>query len=163
MSSYFAEIEDDVQKLVESRSMGSDYIQKFETLLQIRHSKIPAAIRMYCLEEGTSQSTKVPVLGQLPHNNQIRPIDEKALDTYCESWTKKQKLNGEPLKLEWSIHPEKLGKVSFHVSLSLPAKTTVNRGCIVCLHECSYQRSCRVSWKSPDASSFEERRFCSRA
>lgn len=119
MDGYFINTPDEVRALVESKTSDSSFMKAFESLLQIKESRIPAAIRMYCLGEGNARPSTAPVVGQLPHDEGFRSIDERALDTYCESWNNRQRLSGEPLRLDWSMHPGRVGKVSFHVSLKL--------------------------------------------
>jgi hypothetical protein len=108
---------DQVRGLVEGNLTPATFIDSANELFDIRESSIPSAIRKYCLSEHTVKNGKVPVIGQLPHNGEFRSIDERALDMYCEAWNAHQSLVGEPLRIEWSTHPERIGKISFNVSL----------------------------------------------
>lgn len=87
-----------------------------EVLFSIKKAVVPAAIRKHRLGESNALQVKVPVVATLPHRGEMRHVDERALDMYCEAWTRQQALVGEPLRLEWHSGSE-LGRVSFVVSL----------------------------------------------
>ncbi len=108
---------DPVRDLVESNLTPSGFIDEAHKLFRIREATMPASHRKYRLGESGAQSTLVPVIGRLPHREGFRAIDERALDTYCKHWNDRQQLNGEPLRLEWSTHPDEVGKVSFSAIL----------------------------------------------
>ena len=108
---------DQVRELLESSATPQDYITKANELFKVREADIPSAIKKHCLGEQNNRSEKIPVIGYLPHNGGFRSIDERALDRYCESWNTRQLHRGEPLVLEWTGHPDAVGKVSFCVTL----------------------------------------------
>lgn len=108
---------DPVRELIESNHTPSNFIEQANSLFKVRESTIPGGIRKYRMGEHGGALTSVPVVGCLPHDKGFRAIDERALDMYCEAWNKRQQLNGEPMRIEWSTHPDAVGKVSFIVSL----------------------------------------------
>lgn len=108
---------DQVQALLESTVTPQDYITKANELFRVQEADIPAAIKKHRLGEQNNRNEKIPVIGYLPHKAGFRSIDERALDRYCESWNTRQSHRGEPLVLEWTGHPESIGKVSFCVTL----------------------------------------------
>ena len=112
------EVDDPVRKLVESRLTAEQYIDQAKTLFRIQEGQLPAAIRKYRIGEGNTRVTPMPVIGWLPHGGTFRAIDERALDIFCEHWTKRQAAAGEPIKLQWATHPVDISKVGFRVSLS---------------------------------------------
>ena len=107
---------DPVRELLEGNLTPSTYIDEANQLFRVQESTIPATIRKHRLGERYTE-TKMPVIGRLPHGQSFRAIDERALDVYCKNWNDRQQLHGEPLKLEWSTHPEQVGKISFNVTL----------------------------------------------
>lgn len=108
---------DSVEKLVESNLTPEQYLQSISNLFCVQESMLPIGIRKYRLGEGNARQVLVPCVGTLPHAKGLRSIDECALDTFCEYWSRKQALAGEPLRLEWSNHPEDVNKISFSCSL----------------------------------------------
>lgn len=108
---------DPVRELVEGNNPSSTFIDASNELFNVRHSTLPPGIRKHRLGERNAKSETFPVVGYLPHNEGFRAIDEKALDMYCEAWNTRQSLQGEPLKIEWSNHPDQVGKVCFTVVL----------------------------------------------
>ncbi len=105
-----------IEELLEA-DLGSEiFIDRVNEMFKVRESTLPKGIKKYRLGEGTSVEVNVPVVGMMPEGADSAKC-EKALDKYCESWTKRQALNGEPLKLEWSYNPTQVGKVCFSVIL----------------------------------------------
>jgi len=108
---------DPVRALFESKVGSEQYLKEANDLFSIRESVVPSSIRKHRLGDENRRNVNVPVLGELPHMSGFRSIDEKALDRYCESWNTRQAFEGEPMKLSWSTHPSREGKVSFSVIL----------------------------------------------
>lgn len=108
---------DPVRELVEGNLTPSTFIDEATRLFRVQSSTVPAGIRKHRLGERNARQEQVPVVGYLPHGRDFRAIDERALDAFCKHWNDRQQLQGEPLKLEWSNHPDQVGKVSFHVIL----------------------------------------------
>jgi polyhydroxyalkanoate synthesis regulator phasin len=112
------ETPDPVRTLAESKISHGSYVEKAERLFNVRHSIAPASLAKYYQGEGKLCETKLPVVCRLPHTEGFRQIDEKALDRYCEAWNAVQESNGEPVKIDWSVHPDDTnGKVSFKAIL----------------------------------------------
>ena len=114
---HFNEARDPVDDLVYGGLTGEKYIEAASRLFSVQESVMPLGIRKYRLGEGNARQTMVPCVGKLPHAGGFRPIDERALDVFCEGWNRKQRQQGEPLRIEWSAHPDAVGKVSFTCSL----------------------------------------------
>jgi regulator of replication initiation timing len=112
------EVDDPVRKLYESGSSPEQYIEQALVLFRIQQGNLPTAIRKYRIGEGNTKVTAMPVIGYLPHGGGFRAIDERALDRFCEHWTRRQAVAGEPIKLQWTTHPTDLSKVGFSASLS---------------------------------------------
>lgn len=108
---------DPVRGLVESNLTPVTFIDEANALFNIREATVPPGIRKFCLGERNAKSITVPVIGRLPHGGGFRAIDERALDAYCTHWNDRQQLQGEPLRIGWSNHPDGVGKVSFNVVL----------------------------------------------
>lgn len=106
-----------VRELVEGNLTPSTYIDEANMLFKVQEATVPPGIRKHRLGERNARSSTVPVIARLPHNEGFRAVDERALDMYCKHWNDRQQLQGEPLKLEWSNHPDQVGKVSFNVIL----------------------------------------------
>lgn len=111
------EPEDAVTSLVQGRLTGEQYLEAASRLFKVQEGMLPLGIRKYRLGEGNARQTMIPVIAMLPHRHGFRAIDERALDTFCEHWTKRQALQGEPLRLEWTNHPSDMNKVGFTVVL----------------------------------------------
>lgn len=109
--------DDPVRDLVEGKLSPATFIDEANALFRVQESTVPPGIRKHRLGERNARWSTVPVIGRLPHNNGFRAIDERALDMYCEAWNSRQQLQGEPMRLEWSTHPDQVGKVSFNVVL----------------------------------------------
>jgi hypothetical protein len=92
---------------------GERLIEAFNKLFRVQLGMLPLGIRKYRLGEGNARQTLVPVVAILPHNYGFRAIDERVLDAFCEAWTKRQQLQGEPFRLEWTIHPTDANKIGF--------------------------------------------------
>lgn len=108
---------DEVRELVEGNLTPTTYLSQATQLFRVQEATIPAGIRKYRLGERNAKQASAPVIGYLPHRRGFRAIDERALDAYCKHWNDRQELQGEPLKLEWSNHPEDVNKISFNVIL----------------------------------------------
>lgn len=89
------------------------YIEQAKKLFKVQEAMMPLGMRKYRLGEGNARQVLVPVIGMLPHQHGFRVIDERALDAFCEAWTRRQALDGEPLRLEWTTHPTDVNKVGF--------------------------------------------------
>ena len=112
------EVDDPVRTLVESGATPEQYLERAKTLFRIQEGQLPMAIRKYRLGEGNTKVTVMPVVGWLPHGGSFRAVDERALDTFCEHWNKRQASAGEPIRLKWFSHPTDISKVGFTVTLS---------------------------------------------
>lgn len=108
---------DPVDDLVHGGLVGEKFIEAAMRVFRVQESIMPLGIRKYRLGEGNARQTMVPCVGTLPHAAGFRPVDERALDVFCESWNRRQRQQGEPLCIEWSAHPDAVGKVSFTCSL----------------------------------------------
>ena len=108
---------DPVRELVEGNLTPSTYLDEANMLFKVQEATVPPGIRKHRLGERNARSSTVPVIGRLPHTEGFRAVDERALDMYCSHWNDRQQLQGEPLKLEWSNHPDDVNKVSFSVIL----------------------------------------------
>ena len=109
----FKEQVDEVWSLVEGGLTRDQYLEKAARVFQIQESIMPLGIRKYRLGEGNAKQTLVPCIGWLPHHGSFRPVDERALDVFCENWNRRQAQSGEPMRLEWTVHPSDQGKVGF--------------------------------------------------
>lgn len=115
----FDESIDPIQALLESGKSASDYITEANKLFNIRESTLPQGIRKH--RHGANAlvaEQRIPVKGRLTHGHAPRALDERALDLYVRHWSKRQKFEAEPLKLEWSLHPESVDLISFMVKES---------------------------------------------
>lgn len=108
---------DEVRELLEGNLTPTTYLSQASQLFRIQEATIPAGIRKHRLGERNARQASAPVIGYLPHRGAFRAVDERALDQYCKHWNDRQELQGEPLKLEWSNHPEAINKISFNVVL----------------------------------------------
>jgi|SRR6478736_569401 len=108
---------DPIRELLEGGLSPSTYISQANSLFRIREAIVPKGIRKHRLGESNAQSSMMPVIGYLPHRSGFRALDERALDTYCKHWSERQALQGEPLRLEWSNHPDDVNKISFNAIL----------------------------------------------
>jgi hypothetical protein len=111
------EEKDAVQDLMQGGLTGERFLEAAMQVFQVQRSMLPLGIRKYRLGEGSARQTLVPCIGMLPHKFGFRALDERALDAFCEGWTRQQALAGEPLRLEWSNHPLDANKIGFNVSL----------------------------------------------
>lgn len=114
---HFKENRDPVEDLVHGGLMGEKFLEAASRVFSVKESIMPLGIRKYRLGEGNARQTMVPCVGVLPHEGAFRPVDERALDAFCETWNRKQRQQGEPLCIQWSAHPDSVGKVSFTCSL----------------------------------------------
>lgn len=108
---------DPVRDMVEGSLTPATFVEQANKLFKVREATLPPGIRKHRLGEAGRRGETIPVVGYLPHTSGFREIDERALDMYCEAWNSRQALHGEPLRLEWSTHPDQVGKVSFNVVL----------------------------------------------
>jgi hypothetical protein len=104
---------DPVRDMVEGRLTGEQFIEQASKVFKVQQSMLPLGIRKYRLGEGSARQTLVPCIGMLPHQHGFRAIDERALDAFCEHWSKRQQMAGEPLRLEWTTHPTDVNKIGF--------------------------------------------------
>lgn len=104
---------DPVEELLEAGHTGEQLIEAASKLFRVQEGILPMGIRKYRLGEGNARQTLVPVIGMLPHKHGFRAVDERALDAFCEAWTKRQQIAGEPLRLEWTNHPTDCNKIGF--------------------------------------------------
>lgn len=111
------DVVDPVRDLVEGTLTPATFVEEANKLFKVREATLPPGIRKHRLGESDRHTQTIPVVGYLPHGAGFRELDERALDMYCEAWNGRQALQGEPLRLEWSTHPDQVGKVSFNVVL----------------------------------------------
>ncbi len=111
------ESNDPVEELLESNLSMNEFVESVNIMFRVKESSMPTAIKKYRVSEGIGTMQNVPCVATLPHNHGFRPVDERVLDTYCKHWNSRQAMSGEPLRLEWSTHPDAMGKVSFNVTL----------------------------------------------
>lgn len=109
----FIEDFDAVKELTRESLTSEQLLARSMDVFQVRESMLPLGIRKHRLGEGNAKQTRVPCVGRLPHSFGFRPVDERALDAFCEAWTRRQQIAGEPLRLEWSTHPSEEGRISF--------------------------------------------------
>lgn len=107
------EVTDPVAELVREGLTSEQLLSRAAEVFQVRESMLPLGIRKHRLGEGNAKQTLVPCVGRLPHRFGFRPVDERALDSFCEAWTRRQQIMGEPLRLEWVTHPSEEGKIGF--------------------------------------------------
>lgn len=108
------EDEDPVYSLVESRVSSSTFIEAANKLFNVREATLPSALRKF----GVGKVMSVPMKARVPHGNEIRAIDEQAFDAYVKHWNEKQMLvYGEPIKIDWYVHPTEVGVVGFKATL----------------------------------------------
>lgn len=107
------EAADPVEELLSAGLTGEQFLEAASKLFRVQEGLLPMGIRKYRLGEGSARQTLVPVIAMLPHQHGFRAVDERALDTFCEAWTKRQALAGEPLRLEWTTHPTDVNKIGF--------------------------------------------------
>jgi len=109
--------DDPVESLNESTLSASEYIEKANSLFNVKFSVIPPGLKKHRLGENYRAVAMVPTVAFLPHKRSIRYEDETALDKYTKCWNMQQRLSGEPYKLSWSPHPDAQNKISFHLEL----------------------------------------------
>jgi hypothetical protein len=107
------EAADPVEELMGRGLTNEQFLGSASKLFRVQEGMLPMGIRKYRLGEGSARQTMVPVIGMLPHRHGFRAVDERALDAFCEAWTKRQQMAGEPLRLEWTTHPTDVNKISF--------------------------------------------------
>ena len=107
------EVVDPVEELMSRRLTNEQFVASASKLFSIQEGMLPMGIRKYRLGEGNARQTVIPVVGMLPHRHGFRAVDERALDAFCEAWTRRQQLAGEPLRLEWASHPTDVNKIGF--------------------------------------------------
>jgi hypothetical protein len=109
----YVEEVDPVQTLVEAGLTNEQFVEEASKLFKIQQSLLPLGIRKHRLGEGNARQMLVPCIGTLPAKGGFRAVDERALDMFCEAWSKRQAIQGEPLRLEWVNHPTDINKVGF--------------------------------------------------
>lgn len=107
--------EDPVLEMMSARHTPQQFIDEAKVLFSIKESVMPPTIRKHRLDVSVRET--IPMVGYLPHKGSFRSIDERALDRFVKHWNDRQSMTGEPLKLEWSCHPDSENKVSFSVIL----------------------------------------------
>jgi hypothetical protein len=108
--------QDPVDDMMKQTLSPQTFIDKCNEIFQVKYSSLPPAIMKYKLQEGFSLN-KIPVFCTLPHGGAPRRIDELALDSYVRHWNDKQKIKGEPFKINWDLHPDSINKITFKVEL----------------------------------------------
>jgi len=104
---------DHVQQLLHANLTSEQYVQRALQLFKVQEGMLSAGIRKYRLGEGNARQVLIPIIGYLPHRLGFRAVDERALDAFCEAWTRRQAAEGEPLRLEWTGHPTDTNKIGF--------------------------------------------------
>lgn len=115
-----SESTDPIQELLENYyESGSIDFDSINSLFKIKFAKIPVELGKYKLGESIDKTgyTKVPMKGQLPNCRNFCESSEKVLDLYVESWNRRKKLSGEPVRLTWEVDPCKLGSFGFSATL----------------------------------------------
>jgi hypothetical protein len=110
------DFEDPVDLLLDESLSPQEYLNKCDVIFGIKYASLPPAIMKYKINEGLSIN-KIPVSCKLPHLNAPRRIDEIALDTFVKNWNDKQRMAGEPFKLNWDLHPDSANKITFKLEL----------------------------------------------
>ena len=110
------ENDDPVDHLIGENLSPKEFIDRCNDVFNIRYATLPSGIMKYKVQEGLSIN-KIPVHCILPHTSAPRRIDEIALDSFVTHWNNKQKIMGEPFKLNWDNHPEAINKITFKVEL----------------------------------------------
>lgn len=108
---------DPVQDLMRAGLTSEQFCEQALTLFKVQQAMLPMSLRKYRLGEGSAKQTFVPCIGMLPHKQGFRAVDERALDSFCEHWSRRQQIEGEPLRLEWTTHPTDTNKIGFTVAL----------------------------------------------
>ncbi len=109
--------EQNVIESLMSEGLGAEqFVERSNSIFQVKHAMLPASVKKYNLEEGSSLNVEIPVVGMMPEGIDASSC-ERALDEYCTHWSAKQALKGEPLKLDWSYNPTQTGKISFSAIL----------------------------------------------
>lgn len=112
-----ADDDDIVTDLVNSRFAPTEYLNQAAEVFSVQEGAVSRGVRRLVLTEGVSADIQVPVSGELPHDMGFRSIDEKALDLYCESWNKKRLLEGNPLRISWSVDPTTDAGIIFETTM----------------------------------------------
>jgi hypothetical protein len=107
------DVGDPVRMLVAGGLTNEEYVTQATKLFRVQQSTLPRGVRKYRLGEGHGRIVTVPCIGYLPSGKAFRAIDERAMDMFCEAWTKRQQIEGEPIRLEWVQHPGDQSKVCF--------------------------------------------------
>lgn len=113
-SLHYTDDADTIRDLLESNLLPTQFIEQFNKILDVRHSDVPPGIKKHKLGEH-AVSGQIPVKGRLPHGRSIRALDEQALDRYVRFWNGHQRLNGEPMKIQWNAHPSEECVVGFSI------------------------------------------------
>ena len=113
---YYTDDSDVVSQMLESSLTPMSYLEQASKVFQIRESTVPAGIKKHRhgANSLTTQQT-IPVKARLPHGGSPRALDEQALDLYVRYWNKNQRLNGEPMKIEWHAHPSEQSVIAFSI------------------------------------------------
>jgi hypothetical protein len=112
---YYTDDVDPVRDLLEANLLPTQYIEQANKILSVRHSDVPPGIKKHKLGERAVLGQKIPMKARLPHGKAIRSLDEQALDRYVRYWNGHQRLNGEPMKIEWNSHPSEECVIGFSI------------------------------------------------
>ena len=111
------DVSDPVSELMLQGLSPSTFIERATTIFGICEGRIPPGIRKHMLGEENAVWQQIPVVGQLPHGSGFRPIDERALDSFCKCWNDRQRMGGEPIVISWNTSPVQVGRISFSATL----------------------------------------------
>lgn len=104
---------DPVEELLSMKSSSESYVSRFEEVFSVdyKSSKNPSHVRGIC--EG-SESVFHPSCATSP-TRVLRPVDEKALDSYVKAWNFKEK--SPQYRLAWTPDQDVMNLVNFHLEL----------------------------------------------
>jgi hypothetical protein len=104
---------DPVEEMLSSRLSNHEYVSRFEKTFFVEHkaTKTPDYLNEIC--EGTGIVFH-PAQAKIPSQS-LRPIDERALDTYVKAWNFKESKS--LYRLTWSPDQERIDLVNFHLEL----------------------------------------------
>lgn len=110
-------ISEDIDIVDEMSSLaGSNYIEKFEEVFSVEHSKSQNPSYLAGINEGVRVVTH-PSAATSPHRV-VTVSDERAIDSYVRAWNSREHLSGnDTYSLKWSHDPETINMVNFHLEL----------------------------------------------
>jgi hypothetical protein len=118
ISESYEETVDPVAALVSENLSPSAFIEKASKLFNVQESRLPVGLKKHCLGiDSTKIEQTIPMKAKVPSRGGIRAIDEQALDRFVECWNSRQERRGEPVKIEWNVHPSEEGVVGFRAVL----------------------------------------------